>query len=171
MIGDSLSAGIRTNEVPWPAVLARQHGIHVANLAVPGATLGTAITQADRLTPSDNLVLLEIGGNDLLGNTTLHDFDDDMRRLFGAICQPGRQVVMLELPLPPLCNLYGSVQRRHAAEFHVLLIPKRQFVAVLCGKDKTIDGLHLSQFGHDEMAAMVWRFLGPSMSATGVSLQ
>lgn len=164
VIGDSLSAGVRTNEVSWPAVLAKRHDVQVASFARPGARLQDALAQADHLTPSDTLVLLEIGGNDLLGGTPLREFERDMTRLLDAVSKPGRVMLMLELPLPPLCNLYGAAQRHIADKFGVVLIPKRHLVAVLCGQAATIDGLHLSQSGHDHMAKMVWRFVGPSLS-------
>jgi acyl-CoA thioesterase-1 len=126
-----------------------------------------AESQVNRMAPSDTLVLLEIGGNDLLGGATLKEFEKDMAHLFHTVCRPGRAVVMLELPLPPLCNLYGTAQRRQAQKFGVILIPKRRFVAALCGPKATIDGLHLSQSGHDHMAEMVWRFFGSSLAAAG----
>ena len=47
--------------------------------------------------------------------------------------------------------------KRHA----VALIPRRHFARVLGMPDGTLDGLHLSQNGHDEMvrrvAALLWQ--------------
>ena len=63
---------------------------------------------------------------------------------------------MLELPLPPLYNRFGAIQRRLARRYGVVLIPKRYFAAALSGEAATIDGLHLSPAGHRKMAAMIW---------------
>lgn len=62
---------------------------------------------------------------------------------------------MFELPLCPFQNAYGEAQRSIAAKHHALLLPKRCFAAILGMKDGTIDGLHLSQQGHDAMARMI----------------
>jgi acyl-CoA thioesterase-1 len=65
-------------------------------------------------------------------------------------------VMMLELPLPPLYNRFGEIQRRLARRYEVVLIPKRYFASVLIGEEATLDGLHLSPAGHKKMAELVW---------------
>ena len=41
---------------------------------------------------------------------------------------------MFELPLPPLKNEFGRAQRDLAAQFHVLLIPKRLLIGMITGE-------------------------------------
>lgn len=157
VIGDSLSAEDFTDGGdPWPTLLAREHAIEVVNLAFSGAKAGSA---AKRVTAEDvagAVVLLEIGGNDLLGGTTPEGFERDLDSLLTKVCSGPRMVVMLELPLPPLYNRFGEIQRRLARRHNVVLIPKRYFASVLIGEEATLDGLHLSRSGHRKMAAMVW---------------
>ena len=62
---------------------------------------------------------------------------------------------MFELPLFPFQNAYGRAQRAVAKRHAVALIPRRHFARVLGMKDGTLDGLHLTQKGHDEMARRV----------------
>ena len=69
VIGDSISAGIRSGDRPWPAILSDLLGLAVENLARPAATVQSAMTQAETIPDGDGLVLVEIGGNDLLGGT------------------------------------------------------------------------------------------------------
>ena len=76
------------------------------------------------------------------------------------VCQPDVQVVMFELPLPPLYNDFGIVQRRLAAQYRVALIPKRVLAGVIAGSGSTIDSLHLSAEGHRAMADAVWSAIG-----------
>jgi acyl-CoA thioesterase-1 len=71
---------------------------------------------------------------------------------------------MLELPLPPLYNRYGEIQRRLAGRHHVLLIPKRYFASVLIGSTATIDSLHLSAAGHQKMSEMIWQVVSPALT-------
>jgi acyl-CoA thioesterase-1 len=179
VIGDSLSAEDFTEGGdPWPTLLAREHGIEVKNLAFSGAKAGSA---AKRVTSDDvagAVVLVEIGGNDLLGGTTSAEFERNLEALLGKICRHGPEeraarplpplakegntpagadvVAMLELPLPPLYNRFGEIQRRLARRYDVVLIPKRYFASVFIGKEATLDGLHLSPAGHKKMAELVW---------------
>ena len=63
---------------------------------------------------------------------------------------------MFELPLFPFRQSYGKVQRQLAGEFNVILIPKRFLAGILLTPDGTVDGLHLSDAGHQQMADLVW---------------
>ncbi len=163
IIGDSVTAGVGMDDSKtekWPRILVKQHDMVVHDYSQIGATVGTALKRLENEPLGDGIVLLEIGGNDLLGTTKVADFEERLDRLLAVVCQPGRTVVMFELPLPPFCNDYGEVQRRLAAHHGVTLIPKRFFVEVLTAGDATLDGVHLTQRGHQLMADTVWRLVG-----------
>ena len=68
-------------------------------------------------------MLLEIGGNDLLGDTTPAGFESGLDNLLRVVSRPGRVVVMLELPLPPFFNEYGRAQRRVASAMESCWFP------------------------------------------------
>lgn len=165
LLGDSISAGIGNNDIVcWPKLIQQDHHVDVINLSSPGESVQSCLTRAARISSTDNLVLLEIGGNDVLAKTPLQEFERSLDNLLQIVCRPGRIVVMLELPLPPFCNGYGLVQRRLARRFGVVLIPRRFFADVLSSEQTTLDGLHLSQRGHERMADMIWSFLRPSLA-------
>lgn len=155
VIGDSISAGLGGRTEPWPVILARIAGLAVTNLAVPGDTTAGALAQAKPIPPSDASVLIEIGGNDRLGDTGARRFERDLKALLDAVCRPGRVVAMFELPLPPLANAFGRVQPREADAHGVILIPKRVLAGVLGAPGATLDGLHLSQAGRIRMASLL----------------
>lgn len=172
IIGDSLSAGIGSGtRHTWPELLPDSVEVH--NLARPGATTAMAWkSQANQLPPAGGLVLIEIGGNDLLGTTTAREFERHLEALLArasgsaegspsqvAKASP-RTVVMFELPLPPMSNEYGRIQRRLAGRYGVHLIPKRVFMGVLAGGGATLDSIHLTDEGHEHMAATVWQVIG-----------
>lgn len=162
VIGDSVSAGLKDNEETWPCMLAQTHGIEVTNLADAGARVGSALRQVERLPTEAGFVLLEIGGNDLLGFGSASEFAAGLDKLLARICRPGRVVLMFELPLPPFHNDFGLAQRRLAARYGVLLIPKRIFASVITGGTATLDSIHLSPDGHALMADAVWRIVEPT---------
>jgi acyl-CoA thioesterase-1 len=158
LFGDSLSAGVGEKVAEnWPEQMGRLNDLEIANYSRAGATVATALQQASHATLGDGIVLLEIGGNE-----SRDKFADDLEKLLQRVCQPGRQVVMFELPIPPLQNAFGRAQRRLAAQYGVLLIPKRILISVIASDGSTLDTLHLSKQGHKQMAETVWRIIHPA---------
>jgi acyl-CoA thioesterase-1 len=160
VIGDSLSAGMGSGETTWPRVLRAESGLEVIDLSQAGATVSSAITQAARTPPGPAIVVLEIGGNDLLGYTTLASFESGLERLLKRVSGPDRQLLMFELPLPPFKNGYGRAQRGLARRYGATLIPKRVLAGAIGSAGGTLDGLHLSDAGHRRMAQAVGGILG-----------
>lgn len=150
VIGDSLSSEFGVGP-PWPGHLERDYGMSIRNLAVAGATARTAMKQAVQLDAAE-MVLIEIGGNDLLRDLTAADFEPAMEELLRTVARPGRRVVMFELPVPPWGHRYGAIQRRLASRFNVTLIPKRVLAGVLTTPGATTDGLHFTQRGYADLA-------------------
>ena len=72
-----------------------------AGSPTPGATAKSALKNCRDMPAQGGVVLVEIGGNDLLGGTPSPLFASDLDRLLAKVCQPGRTVLMFELPLPP----------------------------------------------------------------------
>lgn len=155
VIGDSLSAGINDGvDVPWPTRFGEMASVKVSNSAQPGATCRSANKQLENL-PERCVVIVEIGGNDLFGGRSSAEFRKDLDLLLSEIKQPGREVVMFELPLPPFFNGYGYAQRDLAAKHDVALIPRRLLASVLFSENATLDSIHLSNAGHQQLAKRV----------------
>lgn len=74
VIGDSSSAGIDPRVQSWPIVMQQMTGVPVEKLALPGAGSLEALTTVAKLTPEDRIVLIEIGGNDLLSGVPSREF-------------------------------------------------------------------------------------------------
>ena len=155
VVGDSISAGIGSGERCWPEVLAASTSLRVVNLAVPGATTQSALAQLPRIAESNAVVLLAIGGNALLDRIDADTFESHLDQLVSVLRANGHDVAMFELPLFPFQNAYGRAQRAVAKRHAVALIPRRHFARVLGMENGTLDGLHLTQKGHDEMARRV----------------
>ncbi len=159
VIGDSLTAGIGDDDTSerWPTLLAREHHLEVQDLSHMGDTIARALERLGKRPITSPVVLLEIGGNDLLGSTPPTRFARDMDALLAQVTAGRRQVIMFELPLPPFYHRYGRIQRRLARKHHVALLPKRMLLSVLSTRGATLDTIHLSQAGHRQMAQCVWR--------------
>jgi acyl-CoA thioesterase-1 len=161
VVGDSISAGIGTKERTWPVVLGDLSHLKVTNLARPGATIETAMDQMRDITAANPLVLVEIGGNDLLGHTDSRTFYRQLDMLLLKLKSRNSQIIMFELPLLPFWNAYGRDQRVLAEKYGVTLIPKSCLAGIFGAKGNTVDGLHLTQKGHNELARAVNRWLKP----------
>ncbi len=162
IIGDSLSAGVGTqSEQTWPKQFAARRDIRVLDRSRPGATLQSAIGQVKEIGESPAIVVLEIGGNDVLGGIDAAQFKSDLRELLRTVIRPDRLTVMLELPLPPFHSAIARAQRNLCNEYGVVLIPKYILASVLASPDATADGLHLSSLGHERMAIAVGELLTP----------
>ena len=163
VIGDSVTAGVDDRaEVTWPRLLGDRHGLIVRDHAAAGATAASAASQAAALKPDQRLVIVEIGGNDLLGGTTPVAFEAGLERLLAATCRPGRVVVLLELPLLPTYAEFGRAQRRLARRFGALLVPKRVLLGVLLADGATLDTIHPSALGHEQLAEAIWAVIRPA---------
>jgi acyl-CoA thioesterase I len=160
VVGDSLSAGLGGEQPCWPSLLAERCRLPVVNLARPGATCRTAIGQVEGVKEPGSVVLLEIGGNDLLNGTDAAAFRTGIESLLSSLNHGQHRIVMFELPLLPFQNSFGTAQRELAAKHGAALIPKRCLSRVLGMEGGTIDGLHLSQHGHDALAESVAEMIG-----------
>lgn len=158
VIGDSVTAGVGGNDKSekWPALLADRHDLTVQDISHMGATAASALKRVKQHEIASFIVILEIGGNDLLVSTPSAEFSRDLDALLRHVSAPGRQVIMFELPLPPFQHEYGRIQRSLAHKHNVSLVPKRIFLSVLATNDATLDTIHLSQAGHEQMAVFVW---------------
>lgn len=117
------------------------------------------------VSPQDILILIEIGGNDLLSNMSAYEFGQGLDSLLSSLAAPRRTLVMFELPLLPHRVGFGRAQRRLSAKYGVYLIPKAQFTQVLGGADATSDGLHLSMSGAQRMSKLVEQILAPILKS------
>ena len=169
VIGDSVTAGVDGDEKSetWPSILAREHRLQVQDISHIGETAASALKRVKAHSIKSSVVVVELGGNDVLGSTRAPQFRADLDALLAELVSPGRQIVMFELPLPPFCHEYGRMQRSIAARHNVLLIPKRVFLSVISGNESTLDTIHLSQSGHQLMSDCVWNILSSGISDEG----
>lgn len=156
VVGDSVTAGLNDGEDTWPKRLSRRVDVTVLDASQPGATLKSALRQVELLNDFEaDLLILEIGGNDLLEGLPVEEFERHLDQLLAASQKPGRSTVLFELPLPPLSVRYCDVQRRLAARYQVALVPRRQFLQVMTTAGGTVDGIHLSDNGQARLTDLV----------------
>ncbi|MBA4031533.1 MAG: hypothetical protein C0478_11685 [Planctomyces sp.] len=150
VIGDSVTAGLNDGDRVWPGQL--QSPWKITTVAQPGATVKSAMKQLELLPEESGTLLIEIGGNDILGPTTLTEYRERLDQLLTAASRRPYDLVLLELPWPPLSQPYALVHRELAAKHRVRLIPRRRFMQILTTTGATYDGIHLTDYGHSLFA-------------------
>jgi lysophospholipase L1-like esterase len=166
VIGDSISMGADPPGKNWPELLGDLATLKVRNISFGGAKVESALDNARLINQDDAVVILEIGGNDLLSGTSIPKYRDGLEKMAALACGPHRTVAMVELPLPPFYNRYGMVQRAVAREHGIILIPKRFIAGVISTPGATVDGLHFSNTGHTLFAQVLFGLLAPSAAGT-----
>jgi lysophospholipase L1-like esterase len=164
VVGDSISAGITGPDRAWPAVFAKSFGVRVTNLSRVAARASDLLGVLGDARFDHAVVLVEIGGNDLLFGTPPATFEADLRALLKHVSNPTSTVVMFELPVWPTRVEIGRVQRRVAADLGVALIPRRVLAGLLAPADATVDGLHFTEVGAARMADVVHGLVGECLS-------
>ena len=161
VLADSVTAGLGEEEATtWPALLRVRQNVNVIDLSHVGETTRTGHQRAAQHgLPADCVVLIELGGNDILGSTSSEDFAKELDSLLRFATAHQRHVFLFELPLPPFHNDWGSIQRTLARKYDVNLIPRHRLASVFQGKESTMDSIHLSQSGHERMLTIVCEVL------------
>lgn len=163
VLADSVTAGLGDGEaITWPQLLRDQLDSEVIDLSHVGETADSALKRVQQNSLPDKAVfILELGGNDILGATSAAQFEDTMDRLLVYLNRFDGHVFMFELPLSPFHNNWGRIQRRLAQEHGVMLIPKWQLASVFSGPISTLDSIHLTQEGHEQMLKIILSVLRP----------
>lgn len=162
LIGDSISGGVGfKGEKTWHEYMVEKYNIEVVLMAHGGARVEDVFSYAEKIKDEDALILLEIGGNDILRRSSIRKYEKNLDRLLRLVSKPERTVLMFGLPVPPFHPEIVSIQRRLSAEYGVILIPRRYFASMLTGSENSHDGLHLSNQGHERMGDMTWEIIQP----------
>lgn len=162
-LGDSLTAGAGvTPEQAWPALLAQRTGWQVINGGVNGNTSSDALQRLPALLEEHRpaLVLLTLGGNDMLRRLPVQQLEENLARLVVKSKAEGAQVVMVATPQP---SITGAVLRNLSApEFYGRVAGSQQvpliedaIAEVLSDPLLKGDQLHPNAEGHAQLAGKI----------------
>jgi lysophospholipase L1-like esterase len=161
VIGDSISAGMgNKHEKTWPVLLSEELHITAINLSVAGATAESAMKQqVSKVLGKENLVFLEIGGNDLLNYNSPQEYKRALTEIIQHLQTSSNQIIWFELPLLPQYYSYGRIQRKLAGRYDITLIPKSVLANVFRTLGATSDGMHLTPKGHEMLALKIQKLI------------
>jgi lysophospholipase L1-like esterase len=162
-LGDSITYGTgATPDTSYPAVLAQLTGWNVINAGVPGDTSAQALERLPDLLAqhSPQLVLVSIGGNDLLRQMPVDSLRANLRRICQQAMAAGAQVLLIGVPRPTLsAALTGSlsdhpVYEELAAELK-LPLQRQGWSEVLADRSLKSDEIHANAEGYRRFAQRV----------------
>lgn len=164
VFGDSLSSGGFGESRTWPDRLSETTGVALVNLSRPSDTTGSVLaSQIGELDDSCRScgVVIELGGNEMLGDGSAREYEQNLRALIAESRGRGAETVWLvEIPPLPFRWWWSAAQRRTARETGSILIPRRVLSSILVRDANTFDGLHLTDRGHQSLARHMSRWLG-----------
>jgi acyl-CoA thioesterase-1 len=162
-LGDSITHGTgATPDTSYPAVLAQLTGWNVINAGVPGDTSAQALERLPGLLAqhAPQLVLVSIGGNDLLRQMPVDRLRENVRSICRLALAAGAQVLLVAVPRPTLsAKLTGSlsdhpVYEELAAELKVPL-HRQGWSEVLADGSLKSDEIHANAEGYRRFAQLL----------------
>lgn len=159
--GDSLThgTGAGTNDA-YPAVLASLTGRTVINAGVPGDTTATALQRLPAVLDEHKprLVLLCLGGNDMLRKHAEAATENNLRLLVQTIRASGAEVVLIGVPEPKLFGGAPEFYERVAKDMR-LPLEDDAFNDVLKDNSLKADPIHANAAGYRVVAERLAEFL------------
>lgn len=159
--GDSLTHGTGANTAEaYPAVLAALTGRTVINAGVSGDTTSSGLERLpavlDEYKP--RLVLLCLGGNDMLRKLPEAATENNLRLLVKTIRASGAEVVLIGVPEP---RLFGGTPDFYSRLAEDLKLPLEQDVFNEVLKDNRLksDPIHANAAGYRVVAERLAEFL------------
>ena len=161
-LGDSNTSGFGVGaQEAFPARLEamlrkRGRAVHVVNAGVPGDTFGGMLGRVDSSVPQGTRLAIVQGGYNDLANGVPHDQTvADLRGILANL--RGRHIKTV------LCGFFykhwDGIGRKLAATYHATFVPGS---TCYDPRHRGPDGLHMSEEGHQVVAARLARVLQPA---------
>ena len=162
-LGDSLTAphGVQPQEA-WPVLLGRKTGWQVINGGVSGNTSADALARLPALLDEHQpqLVLVTLGGNDMLRKQPAGQTIANLERMIDMARTKGAKVVLLATPKPSLAgavfnslsppDLYAEIAKDKKVPLIEEAIPK-----VLSDTNLQGDQIHPNAAGHAKLGELI----------------
>lgn len=159
-LGDSLTAGYGlTPEQAWPALLAEKTGWNIVNGGVNGDKTGDALARLPALLDehAPKLVLVTLGGNDMLRRLPEEQTRGNLARILELVRGRNAQPVLLATPRPSVAGVvfqslspppfYAEIAKERKVPLIDEAVPE-----VLSDPGLKLDQLHPNAEGHKALA-------------------
>jgi acyl-CoA thioesterase-1 len=155
--GDSLVEGVgasRGHDLVW--LLSTRSGTPIINAGRRGNTTADALARLDRdvLARDPRVVIVVLGGNDLIRRVPREQTLDNLSRIVERIRARGAGVILAPVSLGVLVDQYADGYEEIAERTASVLVPDI-LDGILGHADMTADPIHPNDRGYDLMAARI----------------
>ena len=164
-LGDSLTFGYGVDiSQSYPTLLANKTGWHIINAGVNGDTTQNILERlVNVIDENPKLVLLGIGGNDVLQRVNSASTKNNLRQIIQALQAKQISVVLIAQPYLSASALFGKVSdnpiyKEVADEVNVPLFSKA-WSKILSDDKLKSDQIHANGAGYAQFADELYEFL------------
>lgn len=160
--GDSITAGVGAADgAAYPARLRELLGVEVANAGVPGDTSRDGLARLDAVLGLDPwLVVVELGGNDLLRRRPAEAVEADLGAIVERLLAARVAVVLVAVEAPLVGREYGRVFGRLGRRYGVPVVDD-VLHDILADPARKSDRIHPNAAGYADLARAVADVVGP----------
>ena len=164
-LGDSITSGVGASPGPaYPSLLASQLGTEVINLGVPGDTAEGGLARVDQALAADPwLVIVELGGNDVLNRIPPERTEAALRQIVERLHAARVAVVLVELDIP-FGGRYAEIYGRLGDEYDIPVL-EDTLGEILTDASLKADPIHPNARGHEVLAAAMAEEVEPLIEA------
>lgn len=167
-LGDSLTQGIGVSAGgTYPEQLSKLIGRPVVNRGVSGETAAEGLARLERavLAEKPGIVLVCLGGNDLLKNRDVDETFDALDEIVGQCTAQGILVVLIGIEgLPLVSENFGARFKELAGRHRCVYVP--DILGGIFGRTALMsDGIHPNAAGYAIFAERIAAALRPHLSA------
>lgn len=164
--GDSLTFGYGSDNINYPTYLSEITGYNVVNYGINGDTTTTGLARLEEILIKEKpqLIILSLGGNDLLQKIPLNIIKDNLRKMIDIIKRNNIQVVLLAEPQPRIMDLVmgqsiislndATLYEEISKENKIYNINK-VYSVLLSDKENKSDLIHLNEKGYIKAAKLI----------------
>lgn len=170
--GDSITRGLGGEEgEDYPSRLAKMIGIPVVNAGISGETSEQALKRLDMdvLAKNPLLVIIEFGGNDMLGKVPVEQTVANVEEIIRRVQSHGAMVALVDMKIhsrvlgSTVMGDYSRELKRLSKEYKVVFIPEI-FKDIFDNPRFKSDNIHPNGRGYQIVAHRVYRAIIPYLN-------
>ena len=164
-LGDSITSGVGAEPgQPYPALLSARLGTEVINQGVPGDTAEGGLARVDQaLTADPWLVVVELGGNDILRRVPPEQTEAALRQILERLLAARVAVLLVELDVP-FAGRYAEIYERLGDDYDVPVLDDT-LGDILTDAGLKADPIHPNARGQEVLAADLAEEIEPLLEA------
>ena len=164
-LGDSITAGVGSGPgEAYPELLAARLGTEVVNAGVSGETAAEGLARVDQvLAENPWLVIVELGGNDLLRRVPPEQTEQSLRAILDRLVAARVVPVLVELDAP-FGGRYLEIYERLGDEYDIPVV-EDAIGEILRDRDLKSDSIHPNAEGQKVLAEAIAEEIEPLIKA------